>query len=261
MLGKWRGVNVVCFLAAMACGDDSDPADGAGTGAWGAGEMVLAVDALGQAVPGVTVNVTDAVCAGDVIASGVTDADGTVSFSGLDEDWVHVQVVGNPNMDVIDSWTYHMKVGDPEWSANEPIPVPVVAGGAARIVEQSAMFVADPNAGPIVGSVFEGTGPGDRTFVGCVTVQLADDPTNETVRYFGAQDLPNTVATETSTVNGRFYVGNAPPGEHTINVISNGQTIGSETICIEPRTAASTPDGNVFLTGVYLPVGMSPDCN
>jgi hypothetical protein len=162
---------------------------------------------------------------------------------------------------VIDSWTYHIKVGDPLWAGNQPIPIPVVAAGAARIVEQSAMFVADSNAGPIVASVFEGTGPGDRTFVGCVTVELADDPTNATVRYFGDQDLPNTTSTQTSSINGRFYVGNASPGEHTINVMSNGQMIGSETICIEPRSVATTAEGNVFLTGVYLPAGTSPACD
>jgi hypothetical protein len=245
----------------VACGDDKGSANGLASGAWSAGEIVLAVDALGLAVPGVTVNITEAGCGGTLLASGVTDADGRVSFSGLGEDWVHVQVVGDAGIDVIDSWTYHIKVGDPLWSGNLPIPIPVVAGGAARIVEQSAMFVANPNAGPIVGSVFEGTGPGDRTFVGCVTVQLADDPTNDTVRYFGAQDLPNSAATETSSINGRFYVGNASAGEHTINVIANGQTIGSETICVKPRSVATTTEGNVFLTGVYLPIGTPPVCN
>lgn len=129
-------------------------------------------------------------------------------------------------------------------------PDPVVGTGSAEVVEATAMFTADEGASAIVGAVYEGTGPGDRLPVGCVTVELAGDPQNDTVRYFGDQDLPNTTSTQTSTINGRFYVGNASPGEHTIHVISDGAVIGSETVCIQPRRDATTGDGNVFLVAV-----------
>jgi hypothetical protein len=256
------GICSLCLAAASACSDDpeDDPSNGV-TGAWGPGELVLAVDALGLVVPGVTVNITEPECGGAVIASGVTDGNGRVSFSGVDSDWVYVQVVGNPTLDVIDSWSYHIKVGDPAWAGDRPIPIPVVAGGSARVVEASAMFTADEAAGAIVGAVYEGTGPGDRSFAGCVTIAIADDPANATVRYFGNQDLPNATSTATSTINGRFYVGNATPGEHTINVFSGNQMLGSATVCIEPRSEATTDSGNVFLVGVYLPVGTAPACN
>lgn len=142
----------------------------------------------------------------------------------------------------------------------------VVGTGAIAIATAAANFKADPAAGPISGAIFTGTGASDRKAADCLKIELAgfeDAPvkTGEActaedlcIRYFFDQRIPDFAATHTSSANGRFYVANAPAGEHTINVKANGETIASTRLVVIPRNQGTTGE-TISVANIYLGAG------
>lgn len=100
--------------------------------------------------------------------------------------------------------------------------------------------------------------------VGCAKVYIDDEPQPSTQydqRYNGANGLPVTGLTETLR-QGRFYVGNITPGEHTIKAsLDNGATFVGETkfvITMVRKDAKSELKNILYQIGVDIEGDANP---
>ncbi len=194
----------------------------------------------------------------------VTDAQGRITLEDVQVDAsgkFAVLVEGTPGgTGYMDTFQYNL---DPR-AENDILRV--VGTGAIAIATAAANFQADPAAGPISGAIFTGTGSSDRLPADCLKIELAgfeDAPakTGEActaqdvcIRYFFDQRIPDFAATHTSSANGRFFIANAPAGEHTLNVKANGQTIASTRLVVIPRNQGTTGE-TISVANIYLGAG------
>lgn len=205
-------------------------------------------------VSGLTVQVVDNESCEPTGVSKTSNGDGRVDFRNLPSDpkgRVAFLVQGR-SPDYIDTWSYNV---DPNTKDDVLRAVPQTS---ADLTPSLAQFTEDAAQGPVAGAVYVGESSKKRAPVGCVTVKVLGDEDNDTVRYFSG-NLPQLGPSQTSPDNGRFFVGNLPPGRRTIQAFHEGKMIGEASLCVKAR-AASTTGKNVSLVAIYLPTNPTPDC-
>jgi hypothetical protein len=212
------------------------------------------VAVLPTPVGGLTVKVVDNESCELGEATTTSDAQGRVAFGNLSGDakgQVAFLVQGR-SPDYIDTWSYNI---DSDMKDEVLRAVPQTS---ADLTPSLAQFEEDPGAGPVAGAVFVGENSKSRTPVGCVTIKVVGQEDNDTIRYFSGS-LPQVGLSQTSPDNGRFFVGNLPPGRHTIVALHEGEMIGEASLCVTARNA-STTGKNVSLVAIYIPSNPAPGC-
>src|SRR5688572_23516520 len=200
-------------IAVCSCGDDPPGMQAvggeAGTGARFTATVIDSTAAVTTPVGGLTIKVVDNQTCEPTGLSTVSDSDGRISFrdlAGDADDRVAFLILGRAP-DYIDSWSYNV-ARDMQDETLRAVPQL-----SAQLTPSVAQFEEDDAQGPVAGGVFVGTDSKDRTPVGCVTVRVDGHETNDTIRYFSGS-LPEVGLTQTHPDNGRFFVGNLPPGRH-----------------------------------------------
>jgi hypothetical protein len=267
MLLKRSQVGLCALMFALsgaaACGDD--PQEGDTGGEYETRFTASVTDSSSdQAVIGLTVHVLDNQTGVKTGQSAVTDVNGRITLDDVKTDAggrFAVLVQGVPGeTGSMDTFMYNL---DP--NAKDDI-LRSVGTGAIALATAAGNFKGSKDAGPISGAIFTGIGAMDRTPAACLTVELEgfeDAPimTNMActeqdlcVRYFFTQRVPDFAASFTSSANGRFYVANAPAGEHTLNIKANGQVIASTRLVVVPRKDGTTGE-TISVANVYLGAG------
>ena len=215
--------------------------------------------------PGLTVHATTNDCTGTVLATGTTDGEGRVEFTGLAGQVlvaakVDSQTIGGSTY--LESWTYNLKVGQPNWAH---VSVAAVATETIRVLEEGARDYPTkaPNldAGAVLGAVFTGSDPRDRMTRGCAKVAIVGDESNATIRYAAEIGIPANldVATSTSRIFGRFYIRDVAPGPHALKAYDeNGSVIGESFVCVRSRTENEI--GVLSMTAIYVGEEHAPNC-
>jgi len=171
-----------------------------------------------------------------------------------------------------DTYSYHVRI---EASGRDDALFRMGGNTTAVLVPNSAGYPVLPDRSAAAGAVYWKT-PAEPLYgvVGCAHIELAtgkipsEGAEDWALRYF-AENVPSSLAEwpverGTRKNDGRFFVGNAPPGKHTFVAKVNGTEIGRTDIVIFPRSEASTRVGvppndapaNLFLAGIYIDAPM-----
>lgn len=245
-------------IVVCSCGEDppSMQASGgeAGTGARFSATVIDSTAAVTTPVGGLTIKVVDNQTCEPSALSAVSDSDGRFSFRDLtgDADGRVAFLVLGRAPDYIDTWSYNV-ARDMQDETLRAVPLL-----SAQLTPGLAQFKEDDAQGPVAGGVFVGTDSKNRTPVGCLTVRVDGHETNETIRYFSG-NLPEVGLTQTHPDNGRFFVGNLPPGRHVIRAFRGEEALGSTSLCVKARSSSTTGE-NVSLVAIYLDANPTPGC-
>lgn len=159
-----------------------------------------------------------------------------------------------------DTYSYHARQ---EVSGQADALVRMGSENASSLVPISASYPVLDDRAPAAGAVYwRKKGEQYYDVVGCAQIEYegGEIPTDWELRYF-KEALPSSKADwplmkGTRDRDGRFFVGNAPPGKHTFIAKVGGNKIGEADIMIFPRTTGSTSVAGhpavLFLAGIYI---------
>lgn len=279
---------VVFGALAFACGDEKDDAGGdtgggnaSGTGGGTGGDTggpcsgtinykAKVVDATTPTtgIAGVTVEVLDDET-GQPVSPAITGTSGAGGMIGGEvtltvDKCKPFAVKARGNADYTDTYSYHVRIdasGKPDalfrmGSNNTSALVPTLAG-----------YPVLQDRAPAAGAVYWKK-PSESTYgvVGCAHIKLADGagtkdiPEDWALRYF-KETVPSGLEQwklewGTRDKDGRFFVGNATPGNHTFVALVDGKEIGRTDMVIFPRSTGSTQvmgmPANLYLAGIYI---------
>ena len=242
-----------------ACGDDDGEQpedmhpDSGHAGEDGGGEPSLGFAAVlrdpvsDDPIEGATVKALDNDSGEPLDIDATSGANGRITFEGLPAGKVAFLAVGEPEM-TIDTYQYNID------SDAQDETLWIAAKSTATAVPLLAGFEGDPEMSSVSGAVYWINGDGDEEPVGCVTVAFEGEGEASDIRYFGDNNLPTTVEMrgDTNPLNGRYFIGNAPPGVQEVSVLIDGTAMGSTTLVLFARKDASDGEDNVCISNIYV---------
>jgi hypothetical protein len=246
-------------------GDDSGPGPGANAGGAGSaggtssgsfrGTVRDSVNEFPITDPPITVRALDNET-GEPLPGmeTVSDSNAMVTFEGLPSGLVGLMTVGIVNQSV-DTYQFNIDSG----AQNEDVWV--VAKSSVDMAPTIANLQPDPAKADAAGAIYWINAAGEEEPVGCATVRF--DSEEGEIRYFGENNLPTTnvplenaphleVRTYSNPLNGRYYVGGASPGKHTITAMMNGQDLGSTSFLLFSGLNSTDGENTICISNIYV---------
>ena len=229
----------MAFALALGCDDggssSSEPAEDTTAPPVDTGEsmnfigMVEGFGMNGQLVSEVTVELFDNETGEGTGTIQVSDADGYVTFPGLEKGKLYGFKCTLDNYKTTFVWNIEAGLEAEETIWIVPNTVFQMALGLAGLTQDDKKSV-------VAGAVYWLEDNGDETGIGCATV--TSEPATEDIRYMAeGNGLPTTLENQSATGcsntegNGRYVAGNLPPGQVTLTAVSEaGDVIGSTTL-------------------------------
>jgi hypothetical protein len=255
---------------ALACGDEKEDPDGMPGGMEGGCEMgktvqyqSTVVDATTPTtkIAGIKVEVLDDATGQPLNppVSAMSGADGSITLPVASCVKFGVKAWAKAGS-YTDTYSYHIT---PENSGKPDQLVRMSGEPTASVVPTVAGYTVKADRSAAAGAVYWKL-PSDPVYgvVGCAQIETAsgDVPDDWDLRFF--KDAIPSSLTEwplvrgTRAEDGRFFMGNIPPGKQTLVAKVNGEEIGRTDLFIFARTEASTMVGgtgaNLFLAGIYI---------
>ncbi|MBN1652658.1 MAG: carboxypeptidase regulatory-like domain-containing protein [Deltaproteobacteria bacterium] len=190
-----------------------------------------------------------------------TDADGKFSFSGIEDDFFCVMVMGDEGeAGRVDTTTCNIPSNQKDrFVVSTQFSITKAITGALYGEEPN-----DPSLASASGGVYWKNEAGAEFPVGCAKVEVEGAPEGADVWYF-AGTLPDVKRTEEvgmTDAGGRFLVTRLQPGTVVLNAYVGDKKIGSTSLFLKAPKDSTGGQFNSNITRIYAdePGNPAPDC-